>query len=529
MTTSQPKRRVALIGTGGTISSIGRGSLDLWEYMDAGRKAEPDELLLRFPEVADAAEIVPVRFRALSSAAVGPADWLALHAVVHDAVSREAPLDGLVITHGTATLEETAYFLNLTLKVDATVVLVGSQRPATGLSSDAALNLLNAVRVAGAPEARGLGVLVLLNDEIQAAREVTKTSTLRLETFRSPDVGMLGYADPDGRVAIYRKPVRRHTLCHGVRRPWPRRSAARGHRRVVCRRRRHGHQCLRRLGRPGHRLGVARPRRDDAGGGPRRSWRRAGAASWSSSRAGRAAVACCRAHRAARAGLRRGRQPQSAKARVLAMLALTRTDDVREVQPHVRRVLRRAPAMDNAGLIVETLRAAGVSHGFGIPSGNVLPLLEAMRLGRLPYVLTAHEGSAAFAADVMARMTGVPGLCIATLGPGATNLTTGVGNAYLDRSPLLAITCNLPTSQIGRRIQMAIDHHTLFRPITKASLALREARSPRSGRGARDRPERAAGPCPSRLARGRRARPGNRAGTTASRLDARGPPRRRRR
>src|SRR5262245_37786813 len=130
--------------------------------------------------------------------------------------------------------------------------------------------------------------------------------------------------------------------------------------------------------------------------------------------------------------------------------------------------------MDNARLIVETLRAAGVSHGFGIPSGNVLPLLEAMRLGGLPYVLTAHEGSAAFAADVMGRMTGVPGLCIATLGPGATNLTTGVGNAYLDRSPLLAITCNLPTSQLGRRIQMAIDHHTLFRPITNASLPLRQ-------------------------------------------------------
>jgi acetolactate synthase-1/2/3 large subunit len=130
--------------------------------------------------------------------------------------------------------------------------------------------------------------------------------------------------------------------------------------------------------------------------------------------------------------------------------------------------------VNNAELIVETLRAARVSHGFGIPSGNVLPLLEAMRAGRLPYVLTAHEGSAAFAADVMGRMTGVPGLCIATLGPGATNLTTGVGNAYLDRSPLLALTCNLPTAQLGRRIQMAIDHHTLFRPITKASLALRE-------------------------------------------------------
>jgi L-asparaginase len=204
------KRRVALIGTGGTISSIGRDSLDLWEYMDTSRKAEPVELLQRFPEVAGAAEIIPVGFRSVGSTAIGPAEWLALTAAVHDAVGREAPLDGLAITHGTATLEETAYFLHLTLKVDAAVVLVGAQRPASGLSSDAGLNLLNAVRVAGSPEARGLGVLVLLNDEIQSARDVTKSSTLRLEAFRSHDLGMLGYADPDGRVAIYRRPVRRH-------------------------------------------------------------------------------------------------------------------------------------------------------------------------------------------------------------------------------------------------------------------------------------------------------------------------------
>jgi L-asparaginase len=208
--TTTAKPRVALIGTGGTISSIGCDSLDVWEYMDTSRKAEPEELLQRFPEVGHAAEIVPLRFRAVGSTAIGPTEWLALDAAVHDAIARQAPLDGVVITHGTATLEETAYFLNLTLKVDVPVVVVGAQRPATGLSSDAAMNLLNAVRVAAAPAARGLGVLVLLNDEIQAAREVTKASTLRLETFRSPDLGMLGYADPDGRIAIYRKPVRRH-------------------------------------------------------------------------------------------------------------------------------------------------------------------------------------------------------------------------------------------------------------------------------------------------------------------------------
>jgi acetolactate synthase I/II/III large subunit len=128
--------------------------------------------------------------------------------------------------------------------------------------------------------------------------------------------------------------------------------------------------------------------------------------------------------------------------------------------------------MNNADLIVATLKAAGIGRGFGIPSGNVLPLMDAMRRGGIDFVLTAHEGSAGFAADVTGRMSGAPGLCIATLGPGATNLTTGVGNAWLDRSPLIAITCNLNTDQLGRRIQMWIDHHALFKPITKATLRL---------------------------------------------------------
>ena len=127
--------------------------------------------------------------------------------------------------------------------------------------------------------------------------------------------------------------------------------------------------------------------------------------------------------------------------------------------------------MNNSDLIVKCLQKAGVTHGFGIPSGNVLPLIESMRLGGMEFVLTAHEGSASFAADVMGRMTGKPGFCIATLGPGATNLATGVGSAYLDRSPMIAITCNLNTPQLGRRIQMWIDHHALFAPITKASFA----------------------------------------------------------
>src|SRR5260370_11594660 len=132
--------------------------------------------------------------------------------------------------------------------------------------------------------------------------------------------------------------------------------------------------------------------------------------------------------------------------------------------------------MNNADLIVATLKAAGIDRGFGIPSGNVLPLMEAMRAGGIDFVLTAHEGSAGFAADVTGRITGVPGLCIATLGQGATNLATGVGCAYLDRSPLIAITCNLNTDQLGRRIQMWIDHHALFGPISKATMPLRKGR-----------------------------------------------------
>src|SRR5258706_15075361 len=98
--------------------------------------------------------------------------------------------------------------------------------------------------------------------------------------------------------------------------------------------------------------------------------------------------------------------------------------------------------MNNADLIIATLKAAGIDRGFGIPSGNGLPLMEAMRKGGIDFVLTAHEGSAGFAADVTGHMTGKPRLCIATLGPRATNLTTGAGNASPHPSPPIAITCN---------------------------------------------------------------------------------------
>lgn len=202
--------KILVIGTGGTISFDGRHSLDTYEYVEMGVRHGIAEVLGRFPETADAAEIVPVDFRTLSSSAVSPADWLDLARLIHDLAGDASPPDGFVVTHGTATMEETAYFLNLVLKTSLPVVLVGAQRPKNALGSDAGPNLVNAIQVAASPQARGLGVLVLLNEEIQAAREVTKTSTHRLETFQSPDLGMLGYADADGRIAIYRRPARRH-------------------------------------------------------------------------------------------------------------------------------------------------------------------------------------------------------------------------------------------------------------------------------------------------------------------------------
>src|SRR5262245_4079772 len=104
--TDEPKRRLAFIGTGGTISSVGRDSLDVWEYMDTGKKIGPDDLLARFPEAAEVGEIIPVPFRSVGSSFIGPADWLRLTETIGVVAERERALDGVVITHGTATLEE---------------------------------------------------------------------------------------------------------------------------------------------------------------------------------------------------------------------------------------------------------------------------------------------------------------------------------------------------------------------------------------------------------------------------------------
>ncbi len=202
------KRKVAIIGTGGTIASQGLHPLDVQDYASSGRPIlDAAALVAGVPDLARVADVFAVPYAAIPSTAVGWSDWRALVAKIVELEAAHPDLAGVVITHGTATLEETAYLLSLTLPTDLPVVVTGAQRPFTGLSSDGPMNLVAAVRVAADPQARGLGVLVVLNDEIHAAREVTKTSTGRMQTFRSPDLGALGHVDAD-RNSIWRRPTR---------------------------------------------------------------------------------------------------------------------------------------------------------------------------------------------------------------------------------------------------------------------------------------------------------------------------------
>jgi len=204
--TALPK--VAVIGTGGTISGVGADRLDLYEYGTSGRFMHIEELIGTVPELARVAEILPVRYMNVASTAFGPPHWLAVLRLIHATAAAHPDLAGIVVTHGTATLEETAYFLNLTVKVPVPVVVVGAMRPSSALGADGGMNLLNAVRTAASPEARGMGVLVVLNDEINAARDVAKTSNYRVNTFVSRDMGALGCTDGD-LVTFYRRPLRR--------------------------------------------------------------------------------------------------------------------------------------------------------------------------------------------------------------------------------------------------------------------------------------------------------------------------------
>lgn len=203
--------RVYLIGTGGSISFVGRERTDYINYSYDNKHLTIQELLDRVPEVNQWADVRAEQFLNVGSTDVGPSHWLGLAKRIN-AIFREDPeAAGVAITHGTATLEETAYFLNLTVRGRNPVVVTGAMRPPTGMGTDTDVNLMDCIRVAAAPQSAGRGVLTVLNNEIQAARDVTKTDSYRLETFRSNQLGLLGYADSDGEVVFYRTPTRAHT------------------------------------------------------------------------------------------------------------------------------------------------------------------------------------------------------------------------------------------------------------------------------------------------------------------------------
>ena len=205
----RPLPVVWVLATGGTISGGGSTPTNLTQYR-AGTFSG-SELVAAVPALADHAVMRVEQIANVGSPNITFDDWLRLARRIDEIFTEDPDVAGVVVTHGTNTIEETAYFLNLTVRHDRPVVLVGAQRPATAISADGPLNLLNAVRTVVAPEARGKGVMVVMNEEINAARDVTKTSTYRVETFNSRTLGYLGYVDAD-RVSFYRESTKRHTV-----------------------------------------------------------------------------------------------------------------------------------------------------------------------------------------------------------------------------------------------------------------------------------------------------------------------------
>ena len=201
--------RIRLMLGPGTLPSVGKDRMDLLRYSRSGRpRLTGEQLLEPLPEIARVARVEVDEGNPYAQASHDDLRKLALRA---ENVLRSPQVDGLVYVQGTNTLEETAYFLSLTVHSDKPIAVTGAQRPFNGLSSDGPMNLLDAVRLAAAPESRGKGVVVAFNGEINAGRDVTKTNTYHLHTFRTRDLGLLGYIDAD-KVAYYRTPHRRHTV-----------------------------------------------------------------------------------------------------------------------------------------------------------------------------------------------------------------------------------------------------------------------------------------------------------------------------
>ena len=200
------KPHVVLVATGGTIAGAGASATNSATYQAA--KVPVDDLISAVPQMKDIADVEGVQAFQMASESFTDKELLSLARQVTALVKRD-DVNGIVITHGTDTLEETAFFLNLVVHTDKPIVVVGSMRPSTALSADGALNLYDAVVVAASKDSAGKGVLVAMNDEIQSGRDVSKRINIRTNAFAS-QWGALGMV-VEGKSYWFRQPVKRHT------------------------------------------------------------------------------------------------------------------------------------------------------------------------------------------------------------------------------------------------------------------------------------------------------------------------------
>lgn len=200
------KSRIAILGTGGTIAGFIDSTIATTGYT-AGA-IDIDVLIKAVPQIRDLADISWEQIANIDSSNMCDEIWLRLAKKIAKLFAEG--IDGVVMTHGTDTMEETAYFLNLTIKSDKPVVLVGAMRPSTAISADGPKNLYNAVALVANKEAKNKGVMVAINDKILSARGVVKTHSLNVDAFSSPDFGDLGYI-VDGKVFFYNNVTKAHT------------------------------------------------------------------------------------------------------------------------------------------------------------------------------------------------------------------------------------------------------------------------------------------------------------------------------
>jgi L-asparaginase len=191
LTAQSPRPTVLVIGTGGTIGSSGA-------YWTGRATRVPIEQLVKVPGIDSVATMESEQLWNVASGSIGPSRWLELTRHIADRFRARPELSGVIVTHGTDTMEETAYFLDLTLPGDKPVIVTGAMRPSDMAGADGPANLTSSARVAADSRARGRGAMVVMDDRVFAARDVTKTNSTRVETFQAPERGPIAIVEPEG-------------------------------------------------------------------------------------------------------------------------------------------------------------------------------------------------------------------------------------------------------------------------------------------------------------------------------------------